>query len=119
MVDDDPQVRRLICALLAREEAEFLQAGDGWEALELCRRRQVPLDVLITDVTMPGMNGIELAGKVSRLFPLVNILYISGICDGTLVQREITEKGYHFLRKPFKISDLHAIMSGIITRPIV
>ncbi len=113
VVDDDPQVRRLVCVLLAREGVELVQAGDGLEALELCRSRKVPVDVLITDVTMPGMDGIELASHVSRLFPLVNVLYISGICDCTLVQHELAEKGYHFIRKPFKIAELLAIMSDI------
>lgn len=117
VVDDDSQVRRLVCALLAREGVEFVQAGDGLEALELCRGRKVPVDVLITDISMPGMDGIELAGHVSQLFPLVNVLYISGICDGTLVQRELVEKGYHFLRKPFKIQELYNIISGIFPTP--
>ena len=71
----------------------MLQAGDGDAALELLRRRTGPIDLLVTDVVMPGMSGRELAGAVGRAAPRAHVLYISGYTDDVVVRHGMLERG--------------------------
>ncbi len=111
IVDDEPQIRSLVRVLLARMGFNSLEAGDGLEALELCNQQHQPVDVLITDVVMPKMDGVALAERVSQIYPGVRVIYMSGKCEVDTVERGVRERGFHFLRKPFKIEELRTIVT--------
>jgi PAS domain S-box-containing protein len=78
LAEDDRAVRRLVVAELTRRGFTVLEADDGAAALALFRREQDRIDVLVTDVVMPGMNGADLAKEAERLRPGLKILFISG-----------------------------------------
>lgn len=115
IVDDEPQIRSLVRALLARMGFNLFEARDGVEALNLCKDQQFPLDVLITDVVMPKMDGVALAERVSEIYPDVRVIYMSGKCEVDTVERGVRERGFHFLRKPFKIEELRNMVSEMAT----
>jgi two-component system cell cycle sensor histidine kinase/response regulator CckA len=78
LAEDDAAVRRLVVAELAKRGFTVIEAEDGRAALEIFTREQERIDILVTDVVMPKMNGAELAREAERLRPGVSILFISG-----------------------------------------
>lgn len=67
-----------------------------------------PIDLLLTDVVMPGMNGRELAEEFARLHPAARVLYMSGYTDDEVFRRGVSEGKHSFLRKPFSTTALTA-----------
>jgi CheY-like chemotaxis protein len=101
LVEDELVVRRLVAELLESNGYTVLQAGDGPSALELLRRHTGPLDLLVTDVVMPGMSGPDVAGAVAAMRPGTEVLYISGYTDSSVGHHGVLEPGIAFLQKPF------------------
>jgi PAS domain S-box-containing protein len=106
LVEDELIVRRLLTEILESSGYTVLQAGDGPSALELIRRRSDPIDLLITDVVMPGMSGPEVAQRVVSLRPGTEVLYISGYTDSAIDHHGVLEPGIAFLQKPFSADEL-------------
>ncbi|MBV8092134.1 MAG: response regulator [Acetobacteraceae bacterium] len=101
VVDDDPDVREVLTAMLEDIGCDVVTAETGFEALEqISRNRRV--EVLITDVNMPGMSGEELAQRASRVRPDLHIMLLSG--------RERRRGPFPLIRKPFLQQDLAAAM---------
>lgn len=102
IVDDDPQILRLVQKMLAARKVNVLVAPKPSDAIRICEREEVHL--LISDVAMPEMDGNKLAERVLKLRPAAAVLLISGEFD----EVEALEKrsGVHFLRKPFFPSEL-------------
>jgi DNA-binding NtrC family response regulator len=115
IVDDEPQIRSLVRVLLARMGFNLFEAGDGLEALRLCDQQHLPVDLLITDIVMPNMGGVALAERVSQINPDVRVIYMSGKCEVDMVERGVRERGFHFLRKPFKIDELRTLVTEMAT----
>jgi PAS domain S-box-containing protein len=101
LVEDEAMVRELASRVLNGHGYLVLEAASGPEALEACRRHEGPVDLLVTDVVMPGMNGSELAERVATLYPEAHVLFISGYTGGALVEHGVLRDGTHFLQKPF------------------
>ncbi len=101
LVEDELVVRRLVAEILESNGYTVLQAGDGPSALELLRRHTGSLDLLVTDVVMPGMSGPDVAGAVAAMRPGTQVLYISGYTDSSVGQHGVLEPGIAFLQKPF------------------
>lgn len=97
VAEDDPGVRLLVVRALEQLGFGVLEAADGDEGYALARA-QPDLDLLVTDVEMPGRNGIELAAEVRARFPHIPVLLITG--------GSATAPGLPVLRKPFGIEDL-------------
>ena len=96
VVDDDDSVLKLVCMLLRRDGHEVLAAHDGVEALTVTRSRGLDIDILLTDLRMPGLGGAELAKAVAGLFPHIRVVFMTGFAD------EHFEPGSVAIRKPFK-----------------
>jgi len=88
LVDDDKAIRGLVRRILSEEGYQILEAGDGIEALELGRVHTEPIDLLLTDVIMHGLNGFALAKQLMQIRTNVAILYMSGYgSDHTFCER--------------------------------
>jgi CheY-like chemotaxis protein len=105
LAEDETKLRVLTKSMLERLGFTVLEAGNGKEACELARRHVGAIDLLLTDVVMPGMNGCQLAEALGPEFPEMKILYTSGYTGQGLGQ-EIIPAGSHFLRKPFSRESL-------------
>jgi CheY-like chemotaxis protein/signal transduction histidine kinase len=101
VVEDDPQVRRLLSIVLEREEIEVLLAENGQEALDLLEERGSMVDLVLTDVNMPVVGGVELAGEVRRRFPGIEVLFMSGFIEDDVFRSGLSESSNSLLQKPF------------------
>jgi PAS domain S-box-containing protein len=101
LAEDEAAVRGLASVILRSCGYQVLEAGDGPEALRLLQQRTGPLHLLVTDVMMPHMNGVQLAERVRQLRPDVRVLYISGYTDDIMVPHGGPTTGQEFLQKPF------------------
>jgi len=101
LVEDDEIVRRMARTILENHGYSVLEAGDVNEALRLCVENLSTLDLVLTDVIMPGMSGRMLAERIARLCPTLPIVYMSGYTDDAIVRHGILEEDIVFLQKPF------------------
>jgi two-component system, cell cycle sensor histidine kinase and response regulator CckA len=121
VVEDEPAVRALTRRILTRHGYQSLEAADGAEALEVCRRHGEEIDLLLTDVIMPAMSGRELAERVREDWPRLPVLYMSGY-PGDVIEREGVQQGsLKLIQKPFSPESLleavdAALSSGIKAR---
>jgi PAS domain S-box-containing protein len=99
LVEDEEAVRKLECKTLEARGYRVLEAADGGEAVEIAERESV--DLLLTDMVLPGMGGGEIAVRVREIHPRVKVLYTSGYTDDAIVRRGLMERGAAFLEKPF------------------
>jgi len=106
LAEDDASVRSLTERVLSRAGYRVLSTADAETALEVLHRPRTRVDLLITDVIMPGMSGPELAAKVTAASPATKILFIAGNADGTLVRNGIAQPEKVLLEKPFSPTEL-------------
>jgi len=83
-----------------------LEAKSGEEGLETAARHQGAIQLVITDVVMPGMGGRELVKKLAQTNPTTKVLYLSGYTEDTIVSDGSIESGTAFLQKPFSLQNL-------------
>jgi PAS domain S-box-containing protein len=114
LVEDDSQLRQLTSAILSHCGYRVLAAGSADEALALCKANHREIELLITDVVMPGMNGRQLAEQVARISPQVKVLYISGYTSNAIVHHGVLDAGLWFLPKPFSLSALVAKVREVL-----
>ncbi|HTP24977.1 MAG TPA: PAS domain S-box protein [Anaeromyxobacteraceae bacterium] len=117
VVEDDAVVRRLVLKVLRERGYEVLEATEGAEAIRLCRDHPGQLDVMLTDVVMPGMTGGEVARAVARLRPTVKVLFMSGHAEDVLARRELDSAPGPFLQKPFTPETLAHAIGDLLRQP--
>ena len=110
LVEDEPALRQLVATMLEEDGYTVLQAGNGLDAVSVAGRHFGKIDLLITDVAMPRLAGPELARKLQRLRPGLQVLYMSGYNDSRLVSRGVAEAKVRLLVKPFTPDELLAIV---------
>ncbi len=101
VVEDEPAVRGLTLRCLESNGYTVLQASNGEEALEIAARHAGRLDLLLTDVIMPGASGPELARRLLERRPGLCVLYVSGYTDAAMASNGVLGPGAAFLQKPF------------------
>jgi PAS domain S-box-containing protein len=106
VVEDESGVRHLARDVLASHGYRVIEAADGDEALRLVEGRVESIDLLLTDVVMPGMSGAELARRFQALRPNARVLFASGYADDAVVSHGVQHDGVPFLQKPFEPDDL-------------
>ena len=106
LVEDEKMVRDIALKILRNYGYTVLCAGDGEEALHICRHHQEPVQLMLTDVVMPGMSGRELAKRLEELHPEMKVLFMSGYTDNAIVHNGLLDKGIAFIPKPFTPVDL-------------
>src|ERR1043165_2879636 len=106
VVDDEPEIRKLVSAMVTQFGHAVMTADSGEHALTLYKKHKLPIELLITDVVQPGMSGPMLADKLTALQPDLKVLYISGYDNTHLVQKYVVEKGHVLLAKPFTTDQL-------------
>jgi two-component system, cell cycle sensor histidine kinase and response regulator CckA len=114
LVEDETVVRQLVAEILEASGFAVLQAGDGPSALELLRRHSGEVQLLVTDVVMPGMSGPEVAQAVVSMRPGTEVLYTSGYTDSAIGHHGVLEPGIAFLQKPFSADELTRKVRGIL-----
>jgi two-component system cell cycle sensor histidine kinase/response regulator CckA len=101
LAEDDPAVRKLTRRILASLGYEILEAESAEGALETAQRHTGRIDLILTDVVMPGMGGSDLVSRIRESRPDVRVLYMSGYTDDAIIRHRVLEPGTAFLQKPF------------------
>jgi PAS domain S-box-containing protein len=106
LVEDEPSILKLSKTMLEKLGYSVLAAGTPGEALDLARNHPQPIDLLITDVVMPEMNGRDLAECVMTLHPSAKLLFMSGYTANVIAHHGVLDEGVCFIEKPFSLEDL-------------
>ncbi len=101
VAEDDRAVREVVAETLTQRGYAVLRAPDGQTALELARGLAGRVDLLLTDIVMPGLTGRELAQALAVGHPALRVLYMSGYTDDAVVRHGVLEEGVPYLQKPF------------------
>ncbi len=107
LVEDEAMVRRMASQLLKKQGYKVLEAGSAKEALKLSLQFKDDIDLLFTDVVMPGMNGKQLSDQLLETKPSLRILFMSGYNEEIVDQNGCLESGIPLIQKPFSSSDLY------------
>ena len=100
VVDDDDVIRNTLCELLSQEySCQTAEAAE--KALAMLEAQ--PFDVVLTDISMPGLSGMELLNKVLQLYPGTPVIMISGLSDEEQAQSMISQGAFDYLLKPFRL----------------
>lgn len=113
VAEDNPDVRRILVRMLRSSGHTVIAAEDGQAALEQVRGGKLNLDLLVTDVVMPGMTGGELAHCVQELNPSVKVLFVSGYANDEVVRRG-AEEGAPLLQKPFTLGSVTEAVNKLL-----
>jgi CheY-like chemotaxis protein len=106
VVEDQEDVRKLLVEVLSQYGYRVRAAINGTEALQTAKRFPGPIDLMITDVVMPGMTGPELASKLAPSRPAMRVLYMSGYTQTLIDRQGLVETGVAFIAKPFGPKEL-------------
>ncbi len=114
-VEDDRSLRKIISKILNQLGYKVYQSGSGEEALKVYDKyKDTGIDLLVSDIIMPGMNGRELAETILERNSNMKILYISGYTDDIIATHGVLDKGVSFLAKPFSIFDIASKIRNIL-----
>lgn len=116
VVEDADGIRNMVCAMLAQQGYQCLEASDGADALRMLDQTTEPVDLVLTDVIMPKMTGAELSRHLVRLRPELRVVFMSGYSDDPAV-REFERMPPIFLAKPFTSTALFEKVRQALDQP--
>jgi len=114
VVEDEVNLRRLTRQFLENQGYTVMEAADGAAAVQICVAHQGIIHLLLTDVIMPGMNGRELAHRVSEIRPNIKVLYMSGYTENAIGHNGTLDAGITLLQKPFTLHALKAKVREVL-----
>jgi two-component system, cell cycle sensor histidine kinase and response regulator CckA len=106
LVEDEEMVRNLLCEVLRRVGFEVLACANPEEGIAVCRSHPGKIDLLLTDVVMPGMNGREMANRIQETLPELCVVFMSGYTEQVLLQEGQMDAPFEYLQKPFTLRAL-------------
>ncbi|MCA1792717.1 MAG: PAS domain S-box protein [Desulfobacteraceae bacterium] len=114
LVEDEPTILRMTRMMLERKGYSVLPAATPVEAVNLAKTHADKIHLLMTDVVMPEMNGRELAGKITDLYPDIELLFMSGYTSNVIAHHGVLDKGVAFIQKPFSMADITAKVRDVL-----
>ena len=114
VIEDDDPVREMLRITLERSGFRVLAANGGNEALDLCESSSTPVDLVLTDVVMPGTSGTDLAGYLALRYPWMRTVRMSGFTEAMLSASGMRRDDSPFLQKPFCKEELLATVRGAL-----
>ncbi len=115
IVEDEASVRKMIVKMLKLYGYTTLEAKDGWDALSVYEENRESIDLVLSDVVMPGLNGVELMKKIYAINPQQKALYMSGYTDENIVRSGMIKRDIRFLQKPFSPEALMRTLSQLFS----
>ena len=117
VVEDDEVLRGVIPQILNRLGYTFIMADTPGEAMRICHQPEVEIDVLLTDVVMPGMSGKELWEQFRVVRPETKVIYMSGYTAEVISRQGVLDSGVHFIQKPFSTVELGKKLKSVLGDP--
>ena len=114
VVEDDEILRGVIPHILDRLGYTFVIADSPSEAMRICQQPEVQIDVVLTDVVMPGMSGKELWERIRPIRPEARIIYMSGYTADVISRQGVLDGGAHFIQKPFSTLELGKSLQSVL-----
>ncbi|MBD3176853.1 MAG: PAS domain S-box protein, partial [Armatimonadia bacterium] len=114
VVEDEPALLAMTADMLLEMGYQSLRAEGAEEALRLAEQHDAPIDLILTDVVMPQMNGRELVDRVTASRSGIKCLFMSGYTENAIAHRNVVEGGVHFLQKPFTMDELAAKVREVL-----
>jgi PAS domain S-box-containing protein len=114
LVEDEANLRYLARQYLEKQGYRVVEAADGAVAMQIAVAHEGVIHLLLTDVIMPGMNGRELAQRISEIRPNVKVLYMSGYTENVVGQNGMLDSGVRLLQKPFNLRDLKSKVREVL-----
>ncbi|MDQ7065563.1 MAG: response regulator [candidate division KSB1 bacterium] len=117
VVEDDPAVRNIVTKMLQENNYRVIAVENPEKAIHLAAQKKDSIDLLLTDVIMPGLNGKELYEEVRRYCPQIRVLFMSGYTDDIINQDAFPASETHFLQKPFTMEKLCEKVREVLDLP--
>jgi CheY-like chemotaxis protein len=114
LVEDESTVRNLLREVLERAGYEVLACSHPEAGIEACRLHPGNIDLLLTDVVMPGMNGKEMANRIVKMLPKLRVVFMSGYTEHVLLQDGQLDARIEYLQKPFSLQTLRQRVARVI-----
>jgi len=114
LVEDEANLRYLARQYLEKQGYRVIEAADGAVAMQIAVAHEGVIHLLLTDVIMPGMNGRELAQRISEIRPNVKVLYMSGYTENVIGRNGTLDAGVRLLQKPFTLRDLKSKVREVL-----
>ena len=119
LVEDENAVRQPACEFMKRCGYNVIEAKDGLQAVEAAARHKGPINLMVTDVVMPGMSGGQLAELLAEKYPKMKVLFISGYSEKVVLRHNILDVQTNFLQKPFTLKSLAAKIREVLGKASV
>jgi PAS domain S-box-containing protein len=117
IVEDEPSVRDLAAEVLRGYGYKVLLSADSLDAVQIAEQRMGPIDLLLTDMVMPGLSGKALAGKLKVSMPALRVIFMSGYDDEAIGRCGDADVGMAYLQKPFAPEELAAKVREVLSAP--
>ncbi len=114
LVEDEEMVRGLICEVLERQGYKVFSCSTPKEGIELSQLHCGEIDLLLTDVVMPGMNGCEMANRILEIIPEVRVVFMSGYTKDALSHDGEIDVQVEYLQKPFTLQTLTRKLARVL-----
>jgi signal transduction histidine kinase/ActR/RegA family two-component response regulator len=106
LVEDEPTILRMTRMMLEKKGYSVLPAATPAEAIDLAKTHADRIHLLMTDVVMPEMNGRDLAGRLTSLYPDIKLLFMSGYTSNVIAHHGVLDDGVSFIQKPFSMAEM-------------
>jgi len=116
LVEDEAPVRLVASRILRQAGYTVIEAPDGAAAVALCAAHEGVVDLIVTDMVMPGMTAHELAAQVRAIRPGTRVLFMSGYAEDAALRQQVLEPGAAFLEKPFTVQTLTRAVQGALSK---
>ena len=117
LVEDEPSLRKLAHSILKANGYTVLEASNPQEALACCSSHQGSIDLMVTDIVMPGGDGEQLAAQMCQRRRGLRVIFMSGYSEHSILQRILAQPGAAFLQKPFTPTQLSQKIREVLDSP--
>jgi len=117
LIEDEDAVRHLVCRVLQQQGYTVLEARDGDEALRMLADYEEPIDLVVTDLVMPGLSGRALVEELASTHRRFKVLFVSGYTDDEIIRRGLLDPRVEFLEKPFTVNSFAQRVREVLDSP--